>query len=321
MKRLRTLLVIAGLLAVAWPLSLSAEPRFPQPDFDGSYAPPTVRDPSPRDRAFEWMDAAILTGLIAAASFFALRGRSRAGILCTSIVSLLVLVQHYGGVEAASNRVQVDWPQLFSRPGGQGRYTPGIWFSYILLWFLCDPMFPQLFQRFYTADSRRTLSKIMLLYPLVCTMVFFLPISVGIFGRISYPDLVGKGADRILPMVLTLASGESRTYGLQFVLSDQIRNIENVLLQNQRPVAVGIPGYIVPMDLQAKLFLNYPAAVGSLSVEPAGALTITEDSPTAGGWKAYTVQGSTWGRSRLTVTYADGAVQTIHYYVINIYIT
>jgi hypothetical protein len=114
---------------------------------------------------------------------------------------------------------------------------------------------------------------------------------------------------------LTLNPGESATYGLLFVLSDEIRDIEGVLARNQRPVAVGIPGYILPMDLQAKLFLSYFAGVSSLSVEPTGAITITENGATAGGWKAYTLQGSTWGRSRLTVTYADGTVQTIHYYV------
>ena len=36
----------------------------------------------------------------------------------------------------------------------------------------------------------------------------------------------------------------------------QIRNIEKTLAANDRPVAVGIPGYIVPMDLEAKLFLT-----------------------------------------------------------------
>jgi SSS family solute:Na+ symporter len=49
----------------------------------------------------------------------------------------------------------------------------------------------------------------MLLSPVVCTVVFFLPISVGVMGRLSFPDLVGKQADRILPMVLTHISGDS----------------------------------------------------------------------------------------------------------------
>jgi hypothetical protein len=117
------------------------------------------------------------------------------------------------------------------------------------------------------------------------------------------------------PTDLTLAAGESRTYGVVLMLADQIRNIETTLAKYQRPVAVGIPGYILPTDLQGKLYLNYPSAVSSTVVEPGGALTLTSQSATSGGWKAYLVTGNTWGRSRLTVTYADGTVQTIHYYV------
>ena len=48
----------------------------------------------------------------------------------------------------------------------------------------------------------------MLFYPLICTVVFFLPISVGVLGHLSFPDLVGKEADKILPMTMTLISGD-----------------------------------------------------------------------------------------------------------------
>lgn len=116
------------------------------------------------------------------------------------------------------------------------------------------------------------------------------------------------------PTQMTLGPGESKTYGVEFVTADSIRNIEKTLADNARPVAVGIPGYVLPMDLEAKLFLKYPKAVTSIAVEPAGAITITE-SASAGGWKNYSVQGKTWGRARLTVTYADGLVQTVHYFV------
>ncbi len=124
-------------------------------------------------------------------------------------VSLFLVARHHGGFVAANTQVLGNWPELFSRPGGSGRYTLGIWFSYILLWFFCDPMFPQLFQRFFTARSERDLFRIMMFYPLVCTVVFFMPIAVGVMGRLSVPDLTGKAADRILPMVLTQISGEA----------------------------------------------------------------------------------------------------------------
>jgi len=124
------------------------------------------------------------------------------------LVSLIIVVQHHGGFSAANQKILALAPELFSRPGATGKYSPGIWLSFMLLWFFCDPMFPQLFQRFFTARSQRTISRIMLLYPLVCTVVFIMPIAIGVIGRLSIPDLAGKEADRILPMLMTSISGD-----------------------------------------------------------------------------------------------------------------
>jgi len=113
---------------------------------------------------------------------------------------------------------------------------------------------------------------------------------------------------------LTLAPGESKTYGVRFVTSDSIRDIEKTLAENGRPVAIGVPGYILPTDLEARLFLNYLQPVKNVSVEPAGAVTVRAEG-TSGAWKRYELQGRIWGRARLTLTYADGLVQTIQYFV------
>ena len=51
--------------------------------------------------------------------------------------------------------------------------------------------------------------------------------------------------------------GESRTYGVQFTLAPGIRGIEATLASLGRPVAVGIPGYVLPADQSGKLFLKY----------------------------------------------------------------
>jgi SSS family solute:Na+ symporter len=129
-------------------------------------------------------------------------------MLILLIAALIIVANHNGGFIAANKAVLANQPDLFTRPGAQGKYSCGIWFSFLLLWFLCDPMFPQLFQRFFTARDERTIGRIMLLYPLVCTVVFILPISIGVLGHLTYPDLVGKQADRILPMVMTHVSGD-----------------------------------------------------------------------------------------------------------------
>ena len=98
-------------------------------------------------------------------------------------------------------------------------------------------------------------------------------------------------------------------------MSDSIRDIEPTLASNGRPVAVGIPGYILPTDLNGKLFLKYERDVKSIAVEPKSPIVIRKGSPTPGGWKSYELRGRTWGGSRLTITYADGLTQTIQYFV------
>jgi hypothetical protein len=117
------------------------------------------------------------------------------------------------------------------------------------------------------------------------------------------------------PTVLKLAPGESKTYGVRFLLSDSIRNLERTLADNGRPVAIGIPGYILPTDVDARLFLKYPSTVKSMNVEPAGALDVHNQNPTAGGWQSYSLKGNSVGRARLLVTYADSTVQAMSYFV------
>ena len=118
------------------------------------------------------------------------------------------------------------------------------------------------------------------------------------------------------PTEVSIAPGGTATYGVRFLLSDQIRNIENTLAANRRPVAVGIPGYVLPMDQDARLFLNYPRRVRDIAVAPHGAIAINEDKPTQNGWQAYTLHGKIWGRTRLTITFDDDSKQAISYYVI-----
>ena len=117
------------------------------------------------------------------------------------------------------------------------------------------------------------------------------------------------------PTMVELAPGETRSCGVRFLLAPEIRDIEKILMSNDRPVAVGIPGYILPTDLDARLFLNYGSPVASIEIEPEGAIAVSGLPPAKNGWKTYALRGRTWGRARLTVCYEDGLRQSIHYYV------
>jgi SSS family solute:Na+ symporter len=162
-------------------------------------------------------------------------------------VSLFLVARYHGGFVEANEGVMAKNIALFSRPGGLGKYTPAIWFSYIILWFFCDPMFPQLFQRFFSAKSERTISRMMLFYPAICTLVFFMPIAVGLLGRLSFPNLVGKEADRILPMVVTLVSGDIMAAliiacglaALMSTMDSQLLTLSSIFTRDVAPLITG----------------------------------------------------------------------------------
>jgi hypothetical protein len=134
---------------------------------------------------------------------------------------------------------------------------------------------------------------------------------------LAYAENEWKGRQQWNPPTMAvLEPGQSRTYGVRFLVAPQIRDIERTLIANGRPVAFGIPGYVLPMDLEAKLFLNHSTNVTSIRSDPPGAIAVSENPPTKNGWKAYTVRGRTWGRVRLNIAYEDGVNQSLHYYVI-----
>ncbi|MFZ0663724.1 MAG: DUF5695 domain-containing protein [Acidobacteriaceae bacterium] len=113
-----------------------------------------------------------------------------------------------------------------------------------------------------------------------------------------------------------LQPGQSQTYALRFLLSDSIQDIEKTLVANNRPVVVGVPGYVLPTDIKAHLFLKYSQPVKSITVVPAGAIAIAKGRATPAGWRNYRLEGKTWGRVRVSIRYKNGLLQTINYRVI-----
>ena len=118
------------------------------------------------------------------------------------------------------------------------------------------------------------------------------------------------------PTSILIKPGETKTYGLQFILTGTAKNIESKLIENHRPVAMSVPGYVLPQDVDARLFLKYVKKVKSLTMFPANALTIKSLGTTKNGWKSYAVKGNLWGRARLNITYEDGLEQSINYKII-----
>ncbi len=112
-----------------------------------------------------------------------------------------------GGFLAAHFTVSEASPSLLSRPGASGGLSPMALAGYYLLWFLADPIFPQLGQRFLASRDRRSMEKMVTLYPIITTVLFFLTISVGVVGAVVIPGLGAAQSDKIWLLMAIRSTG------------------------------------------------------------------------------------------------------------------
>ncbi|MFO7615879.1 MAG: 4Fe-4S binding protein, partial [Bacteroidales bacterium] len=83
----RSILLLAVLLCAVD--SSIAQQRFPKPEFKTEYNQPVTQDPTPRSTGLEFVDLAVLVLVMGLTAWFAIRKRSRYGILVLTIFSLI----------------------------------------------------------------------------------------------------------------------------------------------------------------------------------------------------------------------------------------
>ncbi len=118
------------------------------------------------------------------------------------IVAMFAIANSLGGITTANRTVYQQLPELFSRQGVDNFFTKPKWFSYMLLWVLSAPMFPQMFMRFYIPKTSTSLKVSAVLYPLITATMFICPVLIGVWAHIPFPNLAGKATDQALPMML-----------------------------------------------------------------------------------------------------------------------
>lgn len=190
-----------------------------------------------------------------------------------------------GGFVAANTAVFERMPELFSRPGVGDIYTPALWFSYMILWFFCDPLFPQLFQRFFVAKEKKSLNRTMIWYPLITAGFFLLPIIIGVLGHLSIPGLEGKEADKIFPMLAELhfspvVAAFIVTAGLAALMSTMDSQLLTLSSMFTKDVYEPLSGREVKNNRVGKVFSAVLAGLGLLIAyfNPSSILEITTET-------------------------------------------
>ncbi len=85
---------------------LTAQNRFPKPEFESGYVQPSPTTPEPRAFAMEYFDVFILIAVLLLISYFIFRKRSRRGILWTSVFSLIYFGFYRNGCICSIGAIQ-----------------------------------------------------------------------------------------------------------------------------------------------------------------------------------------------------------------------
>ena len=160
-----------------------------------------------------WLGATLTT---AAIILYTMRGGLKAVVVTDILqgtlmflllfVSFVLVCQYHGGFYKAFSKLYEVKSGLLSFSGSG--YSPILYLSFIMLWFYCDPLFPQLFQRFYAARSEKQIVRCAIVYPLICLVIFFFPVAIGAMGNITFPDLLRNESDSIMALLLTHIAGD-----------------------------------------------------------------------------------------------------------------
>lgn len=114
--------------------------------------------------------------------------------------AVIIFADLSGGLQSSHEIISSENQKMLIR---DDIYTPIYWMSFLFLWIVADPMFPQIFQRFFASRDSKSLLLTATLYPIVISVFFLFPIIIGVCGTVIMPGLEGKESDKILPLVLS----------------------------------------------------------------------------------------------------------------------
>ncbi len=121
-------------------------------------------------------------------------------MILAMVLAIIFISNSLGGFNNANLMAFKARPDLFIRPGGGNYFTPFIWFSFMLLWLFADPMFPQIFSRFYIAKDEKALKYSVIFYPLIVSFLFLFPVLIGVWAH--GVGVIPNQNDMVLPIMV-----------------------------------------------------------------------------------------------------------------------
>ncbi len=114
--------------------------------------------------------------------------------------------------------------------------------SYYVLWFLADPMFPHMTQRFFAAKTDKAILTSMTMYPFASLVIFFMMTGLGVAGAILIPGLTRSASDTIFTKLSILTAGNwapifsiAALAALMSTMDSQLLSCSSILVEDFMP--------------------------------------------------------------------------------------
>lgn len=123
-------------------------------------------------------------------------------MVMTAVVTFLAALKLGGGMEMINQKLAASDVRLMTHPGVNGGMPWTNYVSMVVMWSFFTIGQPHLFTKFFTMRSYNVMFKAVLLGTLGMLFSATLIEWCGVLGRVSFPDLVGKDSDYIVPYIL-----------------------------------------------------------------------------------------------------------------------
>ncbi|MDL2272873.1 sodium:solute symporter family protein [Desulfovibrio sp. OttesenSCG-928-I05] len=123
-------------------------------------------------------------------------------MVATAVVTFLAALKLGGGMELINQKLVAADTRLLTHPGVNGGMPWANYASMIVMWSFFTIGQPHLFTKFFTMKNYNVMFKAVILGTLGMLFSATLVEWCGVLGRVSFPDLVGKDSDYIVPYIL-----------------------------------------------------------------------------------------------------------------------
>ena len=123
-------------------------------------------------------------------------------MVASAVVTFFAALKLGGGMELINQKLSSTNVGLMTHPGVNGGMPWANYASMIVMWSFFTIGQPHLFTKFFTMKNYNVMFKAVILGTLGMLFSATLIEWCGVLGRVSFPDLVGKGSDYVVPYIL-----------------------------------------------------------------------------------------------------------------------